>query len=31
VYALRFRSHGQRRYLTMPDGWSREQAERELA
>jgi integrase len=31
VFALRFRAYGQRRYLTMPDGSSREQAERELA
>ncbi|WCB92314.1 integrase [Baekduia alba] len=31
VYALRFRAYGQRRYVTMPDGTSEDQARRELA
>jgi integrase len=30
VFALRFRAGGQRQYITLPDGMSREEAEREL-
>jgi integrase len=30
VFALRFRAGGQRQYITLPDGTSREEAEREL-
>jgi integrase len=31
VFALRFRAYGQRRYLTLGTGWTRERAELELA